>query len=75
MRRLPSASYRAAIARFCNGGHCDPDGVKERHVEVAAIAARFKRSAQRVALDINRAYLTSPRPSPSRVFNLLDEDA
>jgi chromosome partitioning protein len=54
---MRGTSYKAAIAEFCDGGECDPDGVKERHAEVAAIAARFGREAERVALDINRAYL------------------
>jgi hypothetical protein len=71
---MRGTSYKAAIAEFCDGGECDPDGVKERHAEVAAIAERFGREAERVALDINRAYLASWRPSRSRNFNLLDED-
>lgn len=66
--------YKAAIGGFCDGGACDLDGVKERHAEVAALAARFKRPIERVELDINRAYLASWRPSRSRVFNLLDDE-
>ena len=66
--------YKIAIAEFCDGGNCDPEGVKERHAEVAAIAARFGRKAERVALDINRAYLASWRPSRSRMLNLHDDD-
>ncbi len=59
-------SYKAAIEQFCDGGACDLDGVKERHAEVAAIAARFKREIARVELDINRAYLASWRPKCRR---------
>ena len=67
-------SYKTAIKQFCDGGACDLDGVKERHAEVEALAARFKRKVERVALDINRAYLASWRPMRGRRFHLLDED-
>ena len=66
--------YKTAISEFCDGGECDPDGVKDRHAEVAAIAARFGCKVERVALDINHAYLASWRPMRGRRFHLLDED-
>jgi hypothetical protein len=70
----PTRAYREAIDDFAENNECWPHESVLANPACQAIAKRFRKTVDQVALDINRHYLDSYRKPEGSVFNLLDDE-